>query len=817
MDKTYLTSVPNISSPRPNRGQHLPGSAPARIGNQTSRSSARSEASNARTDERPHTHRGAGPVPPLKFGGVEEDNRPTTGGSVSARFSARGTWRSETARRRYTFEDGNGRSNFSFAPHGISLSDSRTPILKNFDVICPQWVDNAVSESRTHTKIYYTDLLGAPPVHPPIAADATTWEVDSLKEFLLTSRPRTRMDAYPLLVLTQNILKRFANNEIKVVTEKEGAFMREIDLLRQQLLEASEERDALLQRLKDGQEALGKTSITGMLSAAARSAASSELHASQGELQSEREMLQSEREMMAKLEAEKKRLEDQQAEMERKLKEALAEMQKAVAQLKAATALNSESDSKLRAEKEKFDKLQAKMDEAQQGKGGKEGVMAMFGGLSLQEQGDVFITVILPNQALLASVGCSRMADAWTMQGAASRNEFMKTLLQILLDDPSAAALLAGLLGQDAMTRLLQAANSAMLSLGGDPASLLGGAGKVEAKAEARKAVGVNAESQTIEVPVLAAVEKAPVEDVPDAPLAAPAPAAPKKKKGPKYPAAGAKPMAPDSVIRLVHESFEAKIQADYKDDGAKRPRQDFVAFVKDFVVRKYGLKSIAMKHLGEIVASVAKYWNDRSPIKLFGLVTGMLETDDWKPKIGDFTLGLLAKICEIEGRTFGTISEWMNGDKNAGVSVEAATAALVEVSASKHSYLPAQDEHIEQIKLLPRNELGFVVVHSLLLWALDFLSESERRLFAAFQKVFIEGDKNGDGVLEVDEFKALIATLVPADSPLLEDREMMTLYSEVLGASEDQTEQADCITKEAFAEVALLRGLSCPKEALAP
>ncbi|KAJ1477310.1 hypothetical protein T484DRAFT_1821815 [Baffinella frigidus] len=44
-------------------------------------------------------------------------------------------------------------------------------------------------------------------------------------------------------------------------------------------------------------------------------------------------MLQSEREMMAKLEAEKKRLEDQQAE--------------AVAQLKAATALNSESDSKL--------------------------------------------------------------------------------------------------------------------------------------------------------------------------------------------------------------------------------------------------------------------------------------------------------------------------------------------------------------------------------------------------------------------------------------------------------------------------------------
>lgn len=67
---------------------------------------------------------------------------------------------------------------------------------------------------------------------------------------------------------------------------------------------------------------------------------------------------------------------------------------------------------------------------------------------------------------------------------------------------------------------------------------------------------------------------------------------------------AGGKAMAVENVIRLMHEAYEVKVIADVKDDGVKRPRQNFTDFMKNFLVRKYGLKSIANKNLGEVHVS---------------------------------------------------------------------------------------------------------------------------------------------------------------------------------------------------------------------
>jgi hypothetical protein len=79
------------------------------------------------------------------------------------------------------------------------------------------------------------------------------------------------------------------------------------------------------------------------------------------------------------------------------------------------------------------------------------------------------------------------------------------------------------------------------------------------------------------------------------------------------------------AVIRLVHEAYEVKIIADAKDVAAGRPRQPFSDFVKDFLIRKYGLKTIAMKHLGEIYASVEKNKEEIPHMKVFGLISGMV------------------------------------------------------------------------------------------------------------------------------------------------------------------------------------------------
>jgi len=159
-DELCFPTFRTPSAPRPpmsaqgsaRRSAHPPDSAPARVTqSQRSARSWRSEFSQAFTEQRPHTHRGvgsAGLVPPLKLP-TEGHNAPRP---TSSARSGRGTWRNETTHRRYNFTDANGRSSFANTPHGIAVSDARTPSLKHFDVICPQWVDNSVSESRTHVR-----------------------------------------------------------------------------------------------------------------------------------------------------------------------------------------------------------------------------------------------------------------------------------------------------------------------------------------------------------------------------------------------------------------------------------------------------------------------------------------------------------------------------------------------------------------------------------------------------------------------------------------------------------------------------------------
>lgn len=61
-------------------------------------------------------------------------------------------------------------------PHG-SASVRGIPQLRSYDVTMPNWVDTSVPEQRMHLRLYYSDMLAAKPVSPPVVADCDTWEV----------------------------------------------------------------------------------------------------------------------------------------------------------------------------------------------------------------------------------------------------------------------------------------------------------------------------------------------------------------------------------------------------------------------------------------------------------------------------------------------------------------------------------------------------------------------------------------------------------------------------------------------------------------
>jgi hypothetical protein len=126
------------------------------------------------------------------------------------------------------------------------------PQLRSYDITMPDWVDTSVPEQRVHLRLYYSDMLAAKPVEPPVTEDCDTWEVEEMKKFVFQAKPRTRLDAYPLLVVTQDVFRRVAEKEIRIVSEREAAMEKRIEevefeneQLRQDLAIAKKEIDHL--------------------------------------------------------------------------------------------------------------------------------------------------------------------------------------------------------------------------------------------------------------------------------------------------------------------------------------------------------------------------------------------------------------------------------------------------------------------------------------------------------------------------------------------------------------------------------------------
>jgi len=501
--------------------------------------------------------------------------------------------------------------------------------------------------------------------------------------------------------------------------------------------------------------------------------------------------------------------------------------------------------------------------------GSKRSKIDIFSEFSLADQQEIFLKLMLANESFMSKVGGDNIVNAWVAGGSGGKTEVLKLLIkdyskgqddlialvssalgeerlhgilkseksfvQKLLDQGNVSAAgdhLKGLIKElsslpltgipDVMVDLVKEKLKEMLTSGqmsleallmelgysiGDIADLLNlrAASQVEGGA---KAVGVDAETQYESQD---SGHESPSHKA-SKPLKSKEGGTELKKRKPLYAAPASKQMPYDNVVRLIHEAYEVKILADLSDDSSGRNRQPFVDFMRDFMVRKYGLKSIAMKHVGEIYASVEKNHEKSLTIRAFGHASGMLEPDTWSARVSDFMLAILMKTCEIEGRALSTISEWLNADKEAGVSEDAAIFAASEVSTFKCSFLLVNDATIDAVRALPRNELGQIFVNELLLWACDFLKKSQVQVRNGFMKVFVANDKNGDGVLELYEFTEMIKQII-APSEEVSERHICELYDEASALDNDG--DPDSISKEAFAELCIKHHYTCPAEFL--
>ena len=95
----------------------------------------------------------------------------------------------------------------------------------------------------------------------------------------------------------------------------------------------------------------------------------------------------------------------------------------------------------------------------------------------------------------------------------------------------------------------------------------------------------------------------------------------------------GGKPMSVKTLGTQIAAIYEGKVVADELMDKQKRPREPEAMpdFLKNFFIRQYGLKSIALKNLQNLAAGVRKECDNNTRLKLFGQLSGMIEPDEYE------------------------------------------------------------------------------------------------------------------------------------------------------------------------------------------
>ena len=110
---------------------------------------------------------------------------------------------------------------------GHEKSMSVAPTMSHFDVKIQ------TSETKLdHLRMYYCDFFDPScRAESPITADQRTIEVDKMCEWLLRVSPRTRFDAYPLWIITKDILRRFVSRDVALLDRHAAAQRERIEQL----------------------------------------------------------------------------------------------------------------------------------------------------------------------------------------------------------------------------------------------------------------------------------------------------------------------------------------------------------------------------------------------------------------------------------------------------------------------------------------------------------------------------------------------------------------------------------------------------------
>ena len=269
-----------------------------------------------------------------------------------------------------------------------------------------------------------------------------------------------------------------------------------------------------------------------------------------------------------------------------------------------------------------------------------------------------------------------------------------------------------------------------------------------------------------------------------------------------------------DQMLSWFANIYEGKATADQVDDREGNKRQSFPDFIRDWMINKFGLKSIALSNLASLILGIQAKKDDKDAglrIRAFGILSGIIPHECWHEDLSNMILEAMGLLFQIS-----KISENMGHAATKKPLIEAALSIEATSQAwQKWGFGPVPQLLNDTMIQMSRREGGQLRLHE---W-IELLCETWLGAAEAMDRdlrgIFVQHDSNGDGVLDLDEFRGLINALLGSGNESVDDRQISRLFAEALEESsamkaEDEPED-DVMMPEAFVRVARRARLYTP------
>ncbi|ETL44121.1 hypothetical protein L916_05506 [Phytophthora nicotianae] len=227
-----------------------------------------------------------------------------------------------------------------------------------------------------------------------------------------------------------------------------------------------------------------------------------------------------------------------------------------------------------------------------------------------------------------------------------------------------------------------------------------------------------------------------------------------------------------DILLRIVNQLYRDNYEGMVSTLQYGNRRMEFSEFIYDWHIRKYGLKTLAQRHLLKLIQSLRKHEKKVFQCHLclrFMGIQNPLGFHEHK-----FVLGLLSRW---------SLGTFLGGSKHRieipkrqfKIRITFAISTVQEALRERFGvYARGMDALAERIraKACPRDD-EFILESDLLTLCVEEFESQRALLEKVLGAVYQAGDINGDGSLEFDEFASVVTHL----SPTVDDRFLQKVF----------------------------------------